>query len=152
MTDKNKTEVAGCAVCNPEGHTLKMRDEAKAKLVEAWEKDVQVAGCGTHQWAVISKEGMSDGDAPFVTVIYSELASKEAAEVARCYALVGLTDASHNSPYGPSDVPFSHFNSLGRVLKKLRDANAESDDLIGLAYEIANSTDGGRNWSEDIPF
>ena len=85
----------------------------------AWQDDVQIVGHGPSGWAVISKAGAFRFHDECPCIIYSGLSTREAAEVARWDALIGLTDQTHNSPYGPSKVPLSYFNAVGRVLAKL---------------------------------
>ena len=64
--------------------------------------------------------------------------------------LAALTDPMQGSPYGPSQVPTSYFNSVGCVLAKLREADAKASDLIALAVDIANV--GGNGPSGPTPF
>ena len=50
-------------------------------------------------------------------VVYSGHDSREAAEVGLEEALGSMSDKSRvASPYGPSEVPVSYFNAVGRVL------------------------------------
>ena len=124
----------------------------------AMEKDVVIAGDGNCNWAVISLDGSHRFHDPAPCVIYSALDTREAAEVARWDALLGLTDPTHNSPYGPSEVPLSYFNAAGRVLRTLRDEGVASDDMIALTVRIAHAAANERSGSddpfdeEDIPF
>ena len=53
-------------------------------------------------------------------VVYSGLESRESAEVALQETLGCMSDVSSGaSPYGPSEVPVSYFDTVGRVLKEL---------------------------------
>ena len=113
-------------------------DEVRARE-DAWEKDVIIAGDGNTRWAVISMCGAHRFHDSHPCVIHAGLESREAAEVARWDALLGLTDQTHCSPYGPSEVPLSYYNAVGRVVAKLREAGAKADDLIALAVGIAEA-------------
>ena len=119
-------------------------DEVRARDA-ALEDDVQVVGHGPSGWAVLSKSGdfRFHDERPFdiecPCIIYSGLQTREAAEVARRDALAGLTDPTHRSPYGPSEVPLSYFEAVGRVVAKLREEGVQSEDLIGLAVGIAEA-------------
>ena len=135
-TNENKT---GCAACNPEAHPSKSHDEIEAARIAAWEEDVIIAGDGNCHWAVISMDGGHRFHDRQPCVIHAGLESREAAEVARWDALLGLTDQTHRSPYGPSEMPLSYYNAVGRVVAKLREEGVQSDYLIALAVSIAEA-------------
>ncbi len=116
-------------------------DEVRARE-DAWEKDVIIAGDSNCHWAVISMCGAHRFHDPQPCVIHSGLTTREAAEVARRDALLGLTDQTHRSPYGPSEVPLSYYNAVGRVIAKLKKEGVQSEDIIGLAVGIAEAAAG----------
>ena len=118
-------------------------DELRARE-DAYDDDVQIVGHGPTGWAVLSKSGDFRFHDHHPVVIYSGLNTREAAEVARRDALAGLTDPTHRSPYGPSEVPLSYFEAVGRVVARLREEGIQSEDLIGLAVDIAKAAAGGR--------
>ncbi len=128
-------------------------DEVRARE-DALEDDVQIVGHGPTGWAVMSKSGDFRFHDAFPCIIYSGLQTREAAEVARRDALAGLTDPTHRSPYGPSEVPLSYFEAVGRVVAKLREEGVQSEDLIGLAVGIAEAASGGHqdNFAGELPF
>ena len=113
-------------------------DEVRARE-DHWDKDVIIAGDGNCRWAVISMCGAHRFHDSHPCVIHAGLESREAAEVARWDALIGLTDQTHRSPYGPSEVPLSYYNAVGRVMGKLKAEDVTSDDLIALAVGIAGA-------------
>ena len=116
-----------------------------ARIAEI-ENDVQIAGCYREKWAVISISGIfrfPDGNYP--CVIHSGLETLGAAEAARCDAINTLTER-RDGPYGSRKIPSSYYNKVGRVVAKLRAANIEAEDLIGLAVGITEAVDG-RNWA-----
>ena len=127
-----------------------------AVRMAAFEEDVVIAGDGDHDWAVISLSGkyrFSDDDDETPCIIYSDLNSREAAEVARRRLLRDYADPQLIS-YPPSS---RQFNAAGRVLQTLRSEGVAHDNIIALAAIIANAAGDpsqGRNPSmdEEIPF
>ena len=113
---------------------IEKQSEAVGEALKAREEeiraDIVVAPCGNRDCAVVSlsggtrriecKEGMA-----VPMVIYSDLESREAAEVARGEVLGQAINDCH--VYGPSEVPLSHFNAVGRVLLELRSSGTMGD-------------------------
>ena len=95
---------AGRAVCDPEARPSKSHEKTEAARIAAWEEDVVIAGDGNCHWAVISKGRSSwnrkspDFDNEYPCVIHARFESREAAEVARWHALLGLTAQPDASP------------------------------------------------------
>jgi len=110
--------------------------EEEAARIAATEKDVVIAGDSNRDWAVISMCGLHRFHDSCPCVIYGGLETREAAEVARQDAMIGLLDATHRQPYGPSEVPKKYFNAVGRVLAKLRSEGIQHDDLLRLASDL----------------
>ena len=88
-------------------------------------RNLSVARDGNTEWAVIWT-----GDKPMV--VYSGLASREAAEVAMDTAMHQLAD--NGQPYGPSALPDSYFNAVGDVLMRLKRDGAEN--LVTYAAKV----------------
>jgi hypothetical protein len=119
-----------------------MTYQSHEKTLAAARAGLTVARHGNQRWAVIST-----GDDPMV--IYWGLDRKEAAEIA--LEMVAVQMADNGNFYGPSEIPDCYFEGAGWVLKCLREAGVERDDLKDLAFRIA---DGPRGKTTDceIPF
>ncbi|MFW5881297.1 MAG: hypothetical protein ACOCTP_02110 [Roseicyclus sp.] len=100
-----------------------------------------IARHGSQHWAVIRS-----GDVPMV--VYADLTTKEAAEIALDVVAEQIADNGH--VYGPSEIPSSHFERPGWALKCLREAGVEHHDLMGLAFRLVNGRDDPEAW--EIPF
>ena len=109
MTDETN---AGCAVCNPEIHPPKSRDEIMAELRDAAEGQFQIAHHGTG-WALIAKTAFW-GEEPHDTpvVLYAGLQSKDAARVALDSAMDSYLDERFHNPVALERVWFNRPHSL----------------------------------------
>jgi hypothetical protein len=117
-------------------------DEARARE-DALEEDVIIAAAGNYSWAVVSMTGAYRLNELYPWVIHARLESHEAAEVARHVAIILLADTAERSAYGPSDLPVNYYNTVGRVLTKLRAEGVKVDDLVALAVGITDDAAAG---------
>jgi len=101
-----------------------------------FEDDIRVIGDGKKDWAVVSLQGHFRFNDECPCVIYSRLATREAAEVAAREAMLGLSDPTHGCPYGSGEVPLAYFHAVGRVLREIRDSKVEVEDDVAFAKRI----------------
>ena len=121
----------GCAVCDPDAHPPKSRDEIMAEIEAKLEGQLKIAHQGSG-WALIAMTAFWEddpGDTP--VVLYGNLQSREAAEAAMQNAVASYLDevVQHPLRYDlPGDEPVGFFNAVGRILGALRDLEKRFDD------------------------
>ena len=144
MTDETN---AGCAVCDPEGHPPKSRDDIMADLRAAADGKLQIAHHDLG-WALIAKTPFWDDDmVDMPVVLYAGLHTKEAATVALNSAMASYLDETVNhNPLGydgPHDDPVKRFNAVGRILAVLEEADSIADlskpDWVFIATRAYNA-------------
>jgi len=123
-------QAAGCAVCDPEGHPPKSRDQIMAEINAEVEGQLKIAHQGSG-WALIAMTAFWEddpGDTP--VVLYANLQSREAAEAAMSSAVASYRDEGVQHPIGydgPDDDPAERFNAVGRILGALRSLEKRVD-------------------------
>ena len=120
MTKKNRKTVE--QIADERTVELKARAHDVEKRIEV------VVGKGGHY--VVAVPGLDGASAD---IIFGPLEGTEAAELARDEVIDVVVE--HGSYWEASEVPNSHWNEIGRVLKFLRDF-AESE---GMTLKIENS-------------
>ncbi len=124
---------------------------------------IVVVAEGNCRWAVVDQACDWIKDVEGLAVVFSDLPTREAAEIARRDALIGLGNQKHNLPYRPNEVSREPWEHEGAVLRQLREEGIESDDLIAMASrtakvvkaavsEPARREQFGNDFDPDIPF
>ena len=146
----NVTRAAGCAVCNPEGHSPKSYEEMFAERREIVGPDFILASDGLNTYAVIDLRARyrEDSSNPVPEVIFTKL-EVEAARIAREHAIVCEAEPAGRGFSIPDDEAKEQaereFSVKGRIVRALHGHEIEGVERV--TEDIYRA----KPWQERLP-